>query len=230
MTKLICFDFDGTLCDSWPPFEQAAIRYTEINKLPPLCLETLKTGYGYPNDHDFWEGLSREDQVDHLHKLYRIVDDPRSEMMGGIYPVLFDGVLDTLDNLKAQGYTLALVTARPNEPLQVILDHHDLHKYFCGLRTHDDHEKRGERGKPHPDQLLSVIKELNFAPEDAVMVGDTCMDMKMGAAAGVRTIGVTWGNHCIKRLSEGGAVHVVEEKFTDLQDVIENWRNEFQAA
>jgi phosphoglycolate phosphatase len=62
------------------------------------------------------------------------------------------------------------------------------------------------------------------------MVGDTCMDMKMGAAAGVRTVGVTWGNHCINRLTEGGAVHVVSEKFSDLGDVIRNWRKEFEAA
>ena len=230
MTKLICFDFDGTLCDSWPPFEKAALRYTEQYRLPKLCLETLKTGYGYPEQHDFWEGLPREAQLENLYKLYRIVDDPRHELMGGEFPVLYDGVIETLDGLKEEGYTLAIVTARPNDPLQVILEQHDLNKYFCGLRTDDDVKNRGERGKPHPDQLLSVIDELGFIPKEAVMVGDTCMDMKMGAAAGVRTVGVTWGNHCINRLTEGGAVHVVSEKFSDLGDVIRNWRAEFEAA
>lgn len=230
MTKLICFDFDGTLCDSWPPFEKAALRYTAQNGLPDLCLQTLMTGYGYPDDHDFWPGLPREMQKEHLFRLYRIVDDPRHELMDGNFPVLFDGVLDTLENLKAKGYTLAVVTARPNEPLQVIMQQYNLNRFFCGMRTHDDVENRGEKCKPHPDQLLSVIKELNFTPENTFMVGDTCMDMKMANAAGVKAIGVTWGNHCITRLSEGGAHHVASDKFSDLADVIENWKHEFEAA
>ncbi|GEM_PF-773250 len=230
MTKLICFDFDGTLCNSWPPFEQAALRYTAQNNLPALCTKTLLEGYGYPEEHQFWEGLPQDQQLEHLYTLYRLVDDPRHELMEGLFPTLYDGVLDTLDDLKSRGYTLAIVTARPNDPLQVILNHHDMHRFFCGYRTHDDVKNRGEKCKPHPDQLLSVIRELNFTPEDSFMIGDTCMDMKMANAAKVKAIGVTWGNHCITRLSENGANHVVQDAFSDLRDVIENWDLEFQAA
>lgn len=190
----------------------------------------MRTGYGYPDEHDFWEGLSREQQKEHLFKLYRIVDDPRHELMDGNFPVLFQGVLETLDDLKSKGYTLAIVTARPNDPLQVILNQFELHRFFCGYRTHDDVEKRGEKCKPHPDQLLSVIKELNFTPDDTFMVGDTCMDMKMANAAGVKAIGVTWGNHCINRLSESGAHHVASEKFADLSDIIHRWSEFYKAA
>lgn len=43
-------------------------------------------------------------------------------------------------------------------------------------------------------QILSAaLAELGIAPEDAVMVGDTRLDVEAGKANGMRTIGVTWG-------------------------------------
>lgn len=222
MSKLICFDFDGTMVDTWRPFEALAQRYTTENKLPPICIESLKVGYGYPEDYTFWKGLPREAQIEHLHRMYRIMDDPSHQMMDGVMPATFDGVPDTLETLKSMGYTLAIVTAKPKLPMQALLQHHKMDRHFCGFRTHDDIKTRGERCKPYPDQLLSVIRELDFTPDRAVMIGDTCMDIKMANAAKVKSIGVTWGNHCEDRLSEAGADHVLSCRFSTISDIVKN--------
>lgn len=221
MSKLICFDFDGTIVDSWPPFETLALRYTDEHKLPPICTETLKVGYGYPDEHEFWQGLPRDLQREHLHRMYRIMDDPYHDMLDGVMPPTFDGVADTLENLKSRGYTLAVVTAKPKSPLDILLQHHKIDHYFCGYRTHDDVAGRGERCKPYPDQLVSVIDELGFTPDQSYMVGDTCMDIKMANAASVKSIGVTWGNHSKIRLAEAGADHVLSCRFSTLSDIVE---------
>jgi phosphoglycolate phosphatase len=221
MKKLICFDFDGTMVNSWPPYEDLATRYTKEMKLPKLCLDTLRVGYGYPREHQFWEGLEPDDQHFHLHQMFKINDDPEHPLCSDLMPQPFDNVLDTLDNLKVDGYTLAIVTARPSYSMKPIVDAHDMEKYFCGQRTMCDIKNRGEKSKPHPDQLISVMKELGFAPEETVMVGDTCMDMKMARAANTYALGVTWGNHCENRLyEEGGAHHVLENCFSEISNVL----------
>ena len=223
MSQLICFDFDGTVMNTWPSFEQVAIRYTRDNNLPDLCLDSLRIGYGYPDDHEFWAGMSKHDQHRHLHNMYRLADDPYHPMMEGIIPDPFDGVAGTLERLKGAGYTLAIVTAKPRQPLDALLTHHKIDHYFCGFRTCDDIAIRGEKCKPYPDQLLSIIRELDYTPDRAVMVGDTCMDIKMARAANVRSIGVTWGNHPKDRLRDAGADHVLSCRFESVVDIVTGW-------
>jgi phosphoglycolate phosphatase len=47
------------------------------------------------------------------------------------------------------------------------------------------------------------------------------MDVRMGRAAGVHTIGVSWGMHPRDYLTEAGAHRIVDEHFAHLPDVIE---------
>jgi phosphoglycolate phosphatase len=47
--------------------------------------------------------------------------------------------------------------------------------------------------KPHPGGLLRLLEETGTAPADALMVGDSAVDVQTGRAAGVRTVGVTYG-------------------------------------
>jgi phosphoglycolate phosphatase-like HAD superfamily hydrolase len=51
------------------------------------------------------------------------------------------------------------------------------------------------RPKPHADGLLLVCKELNVNPNQAVYVGDSPSDAVAANAAGMTSIGVTWGSH-----------------------------------
>jgi HAD superfamily hydrolase (TIGR01509 family) len=49
--------------------------------------------------------------------------------------------------------------------------------------------------KPHPDGLLQCCRELGVAPHEAVYIGDSPSDGDAARAAGMRSIGVTWGSH-----------------------------------
>lgn len=39
--------------------------------------------------------------------------------------------------------------------------------------------------KPNGEQLWTICRELNVAPHNTIMVGDTCTDMELGKNAGV---------------------------------------------
>jgi phosphoglycolate phosphatase len=49
--------------------------------------------------------------------------------------------------------------------------------------------------KPDPEMLNSILAELDIAPHEAIMIGDTSHDLKMAQNAGVDSIGVTFGVH-----------------------------------
>ena len=54
-------------------------------------------------------------------------------------------------------------------------------------------EQAGTPKKPAPDGALIVCRELGMQPGDCLYLGDTNTDMKTGIAAGMDTVGVTWG-------------------------------------
>jgi phosphoglycolate phosphatase len=53
----------------------------------------------------------------------------------------------------------------------------------------------GDEGprKPAPDGLLGLCAALGVAPDRALLVGDSAVDLETGRAAGVRVCAVTWG-------------------------------------
>uniref|UniRef100_A0AC35G9R2 Phosphoglycolate phosphatase n=1 Tax=Panagrolaimus sp. PS1159 TaxID=55785 RepID=A0AC35G9R2_9BILA len=67
----------------------------------------------------------------------------------------------------------------------------DLEKYVDIIVCGDD---EGALPKPHPQNALSICRALNIDPADALMVGDTLADMRMGKLAKLGgTIGVLSG-------------------------------------
>jgi hypothetical protein len=69
------------------------------------------------------------------------------------------------------------------------MDLHDLPGRFVTMQVADDHPS-----SPIPRCSRLVCRKPGSRP-DAVMIGDTTYDIEMGRAAGMRTIGVSWGYH-----------------------------------
>lgn len=222
MTKLVVFDVDGTFLDSIRLFEPVIYEYSRTHGLPMPDIEAIKHGYGHPREHDFGWGVSREDQVKHLYAAFDLLDKRAVSGHLEFTPLLFAGAEETFVHLKDTGYTLAIVTSKPEAALLHSLEYHSIGKMFSAYRSSDDIARRGEKEKPEPDMLHSVIRELNFVPDATVMVGDSSMDMRMGRAAMTTTIGVTWGAHLKRHLLDAGAHHIIETKFSDVVPVVKN--------
>ncbi|MFH1158225.1 MAG: HAD-IA family hydrolase [Pseudomonadota bacterium] len=216
MSGLVVFDVDGTFLDSYGLFGKVILEYSRDQGLPPPCFSAIAHGYGAPLEHDFGWGIPREEQAKHL---FASFDMTNARFMSGdpqYTPRLFPGAEESFARLKNAGHTLAIVTSKPEEPLLHLLKHYDLGKFFSAHRSHDDADRLRLRGKPAPDMLQSVMRELNFAPSTTVMVGDTTMDIQMGLSAGARAIGVTWGTHPKEHLAAAGAHHIIETGLDDL--------------
>lgn len=216
MSKLIVFDVDGTILDSYAVFEKIVSDYSTEAGLPYPCVKTIGHGYANPHEHDFGWGVSKDEQLQHLEEVFKRMDHLTMSGEPHYTPDLFEGVKESLTHFKDLGHTLAIVTSKPEAPLLHLLEQHGVTSLFSSHRSSTDIKRRNEKEKPHPDMLESVMRELDFSAEETVMIGDTTMDIRMGRAAKSHTIGVTWGFHPREFLVDAGAHHIVDTEFDDV--------------
>jgi pyrophosphatase PpaX len=142
------------------------------------------------------------DNVDELVRVYREHNEPlhsELEAFAGIEELLFD--------LHAEGRRLGVVTAKRRSTVQLAFDRLGFERYFDAVVTREV----TEHGKPHPEPVLHALALLGSTPDRAAFVGDSPYDMGAGRAAGVFTVGVSWGGiHAADGLGAEGADVVVD--------------------
>lgn len=129
--------------------------------------------------------------------------------VGSAASPLYPGAAEALAALSTRDEVLlGVATGKSRRGLDHVLDAHGMTKMFVTTQVSDHHPS-----KPHPAMVEAALGETGVAPDRAVMVGDTEFDIEMGRAAGVRTIGVSWGYHGVDRL---GAADRVIDRFDAL--------------
>ena len=192
--RLVVFDVDGTLVDSQAHIHSAmCAAFAELDLAEPSRDAVMHcVGLSLPEamaqlaPHLSWETRAA------LSDRYRAASFARHTSAGDDNKALFyPGVRSVLDHLHADDFTLmATATGMSRRGLDRIIAQHDLSGYFQSCQTADTHPS-----KPHPSMLYAAMNEVGVEPSHTVIIGDTSYDMDMGKAAGVRTLGVTWGNH-----------------------------------
>ncbi len=213
--RLVVFDVDGTLVDSQDHIHAAMAHAFEAvaQPMPPRAEVLSIVGLSLP------EAIAR--LVPHLPPAIRadIVEAYKQSfghLRAGRLSPLFDGAAELLAALRARPeMILGVATGKSRRGLSHVLSAHGLEGHFVTTQVADDHPS-----KPHPAMLHAALAETGIAAGDAVMIGDTTYDMEMGRAAGVHTIGVTWGYHRAEALGAAGAGQVVGD-FTGLGVALE---------
>lgn len=100
----------------------------------------------------------------------------------------YDGILPLLRNLKAQGYTLAIVSNKTDAAVKVLAA-----KVFEDLFDAAIGEREGCARKPSPDGVFMALKEVNKDAQRAIFVGDSEVDAQTAQNAHLAFIAVLWG-------------------------------------
>ena len=191
--KLVIFDWDGTISDSVArivnSMQSAAVA---LDMTMPTYLEVKEIiGLGLTEAvFRLFPQASRE-QVFQLQtsysRHYRAEDSAPCPF--------FPGVEETLHQLKADGYQLAVATGKSRAGLDRVLLSLGMEDFFHNSRCADE-----TLSKPHPLMLEELLAEFDLPAEAAVMVGDTEFDMEMAVNAGMPRIAVSYGAHHADRL------------------------------
>jgi phosphoglycolate phosphatase len=200
--RLVLFDVDGTLVDSQGSIVSAMTASFQSLSLPaPEREATLSiVGLSLPQA---LARLAPEHTVEVQEKLvegYKHAYHAQRLEQGVTSSPLYPGARDVIEALHAiPEILLGVATGKSQRGLDALLEGHDLTQYFVTRQVADHHPS-----KPHPSMIETALAETGIAAEQAVMIGDTSFDMEMAAAAGVASVGVTWGYH------DASALHLAD--------------------
>jgi phosphoglycolate phosphatase len=203
--KTVLFDFDGTLA-------RLNIDFTEMRR----TVLDLISAYEAPTD-----GLGDLFVLEMIEAGAKLISRHRPghgkdftekamEMITGIEiegaksGELLEGVRDMLSALRKRKIGTGIVTRNCRDAVRVVFP--DVHSFCDAVVTRE----AVIRVKPHPDHILFALKILNARPEEAVMVGDHPMDIRIGRDVGAYTIGVLTGHSKADPLLEAGADLIIE--------------------
>lgn len=208
--RTVLFDLDGTLIDSGAMILASFRHATRTVLAREIPDEELVAAVGGSSIQDQMRAFD-PDRVDELVRVYREHNAPLHDELEA-----FPGVHDLLERLRDEGRRLGIVTAKRRKTVQLSFDRLGIGEFFDVVVTTDDTNNH----KPHPEPVLYALEVLRSEPADGAFVGDSPFDVQAGKAAGVFTVGVSWGKiHPAERLLELGADTVVHSP-EELLDVL----------
>ena len=199
MTRLAVFDLDGTLVDSVEDLALSVNHALAAVGLPPRTRAEVQGFIGEGARRLVERAVGgRADLVEpalaawHAHYEVHCLDRTRP------YP----GVAEALSRATCR---LAVLTNKPGPMARKILAGLGLLERFAEVVGGGEAPR-----KPDPAGLLGLVARAGVAPAEAVLVGDSVVDVETGRAAGVRVVAVTWGLVRPDALRAAGAAALVE--------------------
>jgi phosphoglycolate phosphatase len=192
--RAVLFDLDGTIGDTAVDIACALNRALAGQGLPRLPAAQVRVliGRGVPtlveravallgaSAESADVGLLLEEFHSHYERMQQL-----DEIQARVYP----GVARGLAELRTLGLRLAVVTNKPQKASVDLLARWHLSRWIDVVIGGDD----GEHRKPHPQPLLNACKELEVLPDEALMVGDSSIDVLAARNAGLAVVCVSYG-------------------------------------
>lgn len=207
MYKTIIFDLDGTLLDT---LEDIAISANfALTTLGFKAEESQKYRYFVGEGViKLFENIftSNPQNEETIHKAVHLFEEHYAKQFSK-NTKLYDGVSKMLSFLQKRGYTMAILSNKPDSFTKMCV--------FKYLRQWNFELVYGSREgvprKPHPEGALSIAKALHVSPDKCYYLGDTSIDMVTANSAGMIAIGALWGFRDEAELLENGAKHIVKD-------------------
>ncbi|MCP3097719.1 HAD-IA family hydrolase [Myxococcus sp. K15C18031901] len=198
--RLIIFDFDGTLADTFPWFRAVFNGVAERFGLARLS----------PEEFESMRSLSGREIMARMKvpawKLPFIISHMRREKLAAAASTrLFTGVPELLVDLKAAGKSVAIVSSDSEASVRAVLGR---------LVTHVDHFDCGAGLFGKAAKFRAMVKRAGVRREEALCVGDEIRDLEAASEADIAAAAVSWGYTEADALARRGPVylfHAVED-------------------
>ena len=128
---------------------------------------------------------------------------------------ILPGVLETIKELKEKNFKLAVFTINGKDSANRILNRLNLMRFFDVVISREEVSSV----KPDPIHLDAALKALGIDPHQAVVVGDSIVDMKSAKALNVKAVGIASNDKLVRELKLAGATHVIRS-ITELTSLI----------
>ncbi len=214
MYKNILFDFDGTVFDTVKGIERS-VKYALDKNGIVLSVDSFRRFAGPPFKVIFKENYGFDDEL-----IVKIIEAFREDYLPyGIYESSpFPGIAELLDELRQNGFKLAIATLKPRTMAVELLERSGLYGKFDVI---SGQIAEGIETLTKAEIVRGAMDMLGAAPEDTVLVGDTKYDVVGGHEAGLKVIGVRYGYAESGELENAGA-DIIVETLGDLKNLFLN--------
>lgn len=185
----VVFDLDGTLMDTLEDLANAVNEILRRNGYPVRTIEEVRRIVGNGLRQTLTLCLPEGSEtavVDRLLPEFAAYYQSHCQIRTKPY----DGIEDTLRELCARGYKLAIVSNKRDEAVKTL--NKECFQAYVKVAI-GENEDAGIKKKPAPDTVYQALKELGSTKEQAVYVGDSEVDKKTADNAGLPCISVDWG-------------------------------------
>jgi len=189
--KLLIFDLDGTLIDSRLDLVHsvnAMLRHFKRPELPGEVVASyvgdgapmlVRRALGDPKDEDFLKAA-----LDYFLAYYRVHKLDHTHVYPGIVEAL--SAIRSSNGLRRQ---MAVLSNKPVHPSRAIVEALGLRAFFTNVYGGNSFATK----KPDPLGARTLLHETGCIAQEAVIIGDSSIDVITGRNAGAWTCGVTYG-------------------------------------
>ena len=205
MKKAVIFDLDGTLLNTLDDLADSTNYALSKFGYPTRTIEEVRQFVGNGVAKLIERAIPEGENNSNFEKCLSIFKENYAQNMYN-KTAPYNGIIEMLSNLKSKGIKIAVVSNKFDLAVKELCK-----KYFEGFIDFaaGENEAQGIKKKPAPDTVISVLNEFNFAPEDAVYVGDSDVDIMTAKNSKMSCISVTWGFRDEKFLLENGATILI---------------------
>ncbi len=205
MKKAVIFDLDGTLLNTLDDLADSTNYALSRFGYPTRTIDEVRQFVGNGVAKLIERAIPEGKNNPNFEKCLAIFKENYAQNMYN-KTAPYNGIIEMLSNLKSKGIKIAVVSNKFDLAVKELCK-----KYFEGFIDFaaGENEAQGIKKKPAPDTVISVLNEFNFAPEDAVYVGDSDVDIMTAKNSKMPCISVTWGFRDEKFLLENGATILI---------------------
>ena len=188
--KAILFDLDGTLFETAPELAEAVNLMLKDLEMAELKTNEIKRFIGRGAENLIKQSIEVSSKKDptpvytYAEKLFA-----HHYSLISANSLMYEGVEKSIIDLKAKDFLLGCVTNKPAIYTEALMNNSRLSDFMDIIVSGDTTEKK----KPDPLPILHALNQLNIEPKDAIMVGDSVVDIEAGFEAGTYIFTVPYG-------------------------------------
>ena len=207
MIKTVIFDLDGTLLDSIKDLQACTNHTLKQYGFPEHSVDAYKYFVGDGMRKLVERALPEDKRTDEFIQVFLQDFLAYYNVHKEDFTQPYEGITELLMQLQRDNFQIAVATNKvENAAIELI------HKYFPEIKfSAIVGQREGIPVKPHPQVIEDILAQTHTDLSEAIMVGDTSVDIKTAKNANIKSIGVLWGFRTQEELQQAEADYIIEK-------------------
>ena len=190
MKKLVIFDLDGTLLNTYEDIAAATNYALAQYGYPTHSTPVIKSFVGNGINKLFERALPEGHKSMEMVLKIREAFIPYYNVHGADFTMPFEGIVELLYTLQRLGLKLAVASNKYDQATKALVETYFPEIEWCAVLGQRD----GVATKPDPTIVEEILAAAGVSDKSEVLyVGDSGVDMQTAINAGVEAVGVSWG-------------------------------------